>query len=196
MCQTAPTPNGGPCTSDPDGGRHQLCASNVSGYHRHSGTWCSGITSAPHAEGPGFKSQCVHVHNIVRAHMCRCVPRGRSKAIGARPRLGAALDHCPSIQLCICPGKHTQWHHTQAARGPVAQWIRHRPTEPGIAGSSPAGVICRLSRPLSMTRLQDSSIAKVKKTPAPGTGDCSFESRRGPAARLQQLSVCPSGGQA
>jgi hypothetical protein len=27
------------------------------------------------------------------------------------------------------------------AIGPVAQWIRHRPTEPGIAGSSPAGVI-------------------------------------------------------
>ena len=26
--------------------------------------------------------------------------------------------------------------------GPVAQWIRHRPTEPGIAGSSPAGVNC------------------------------------------------------
>ncbi len=25
--------------------------------------------------------------------------------------------------------------------GLVAQWIRHRPTEPGIAGSSPAGVI-------------------------------------------------------
>ena len=24
------------------------------------GTWCSGITSAPHAEGPGLKSQCVH----------------------------------------------------------------------------------------------------------------------------------------
>ena len=23
----------------------------------------------------------------------------------------------------------------------MAQWIRHRPTEPGIAGSSPAGVI-------------------------------------------------------
>ena len=27
------------------------------------------------------------------------------------------------------------------AIGPVAQWIRHRPTEPGMAGSSPAGVI-------------------------------------------------------
>ena len=25
-------------------------------------------------------------------------------------------------------------------QGPVAQWIRHRPTEPGIADSSPAGV--------------------------------------------------------
>ena len=25
------------------------------------------------------------------------------------------------------------------AIGPVAQWIRHRPTEPGIAGSSHAG---------------------------------------------------------
>ena len=24
------------------------------------GTWCSGITSTPHAEGPGLKSQCVH----------------------------------------------------------------------------------------------------------------------------------------
>ena len=26
----------------------------------YMGTWCSGITSAPHAEGPEFKSQCVH----------------------------------------------------------------------------------------------------------------------------------------
>ena len=24
------------------------------------GAWCSGITSASHAEGPGFKSQCAH----------------------------------------------------------------------------------------------------------------------------------------
>ena len=30
----------------------------------------------------------------------------------------------------------------QTSSGPVAKWIRHRPTEPGIAGSSPAGVIC------------------------------------------------------
>ena len=29
---------------------------------KSQGTWCSGITSASHAEGPGFKSQCVHAH--------------------------------------------------------------------------------------------------------------------------------------
>ena len=29
----------------------------------------------------------------------------------------------------------------QDADGPLAQWIKLRPTEPGIAGSSPAGVI-------------------------------------------------------
>ena len=38
---------------------------NGSGIHfirmkKVLGTWCSGITSASHAEGPGFKSQCVH----------------------------------------------------------------------------------------------------------------------------------------
>ena len=25
------------------------------------GTWCSGITSSSHAEGPGFNPQCVHL---------------------------------------------------------------------------------------------------------------------------------------
>ena len=29
--------------------------------HFQKGTWCSGITSAPHAEGPGFKSRCVQI---------------------------------------------------------------------------------------------------------------------------------------
>ena len=29
--------------------------------------------------------------------------------------------------------------------GPVAQWIRHWPTEPGIAASSPAGVMLRVA---------------------------------------------------
>ena len=33
------------------------------------GTWCSGITSASHAEGPGFKSQCVQLCFAVRCLM-------------------------------------------------------------------------------------------------------------------------------
>ena len=32
------------------------------------GTWCSGITSASHAEGPGFKSQCVHILSMRKLH--------------------------------------------------------------------------------------------------------------------------------
>ena len=32
------------------------------------GTWCSGITSASHAEGPGFKSQCVHILSLRKLH--------------------------------------------------------------------------------------------------------------------------------
>ena len=39
------------------------------------------------------------------------------------------------------------------ASGPVAQWIRHRPTEPGIAGSSPAGVICMSIASISLRLL-------------------------------------------
>ena len=30
------------------------------------GTWCSGITSAPHAEGPGFNPQCVHCESCIQ----------------------------------------------------------------------------------------------------------------------------------
>jgi hypothetical protein len=32
--------------------------------------------------------------------------------------------------------------HIGTINGPVAQWTRHRPTEPGIASSRPAGVMC------------------------------------------------------
>ena len=35
----------------------------------------------------------------------------------------------------------------QFSTGPVAQWIRHRPTEPGIAGSNPAGVVVSVAKP-------------------------------------------------
>ena len=46
-----------------------------------TGTWCSGITSASHAEGPGFKSQCVHSC----AAVLQCTLLGPSRARAAAP---------------------------------------------------------------------------------------------------------------
>ena len=45
---------------------------------------------------------------------------------------------CCMTRCTLLPKAANTYKH---ATGPVAQWIRHRPTEPGIAGSSPAGVI-------------------------------------------------------
>lgn len=46
-----------------------------------SGAWCSGITSASHAEGPGFKSQCVHAFHL-------------HSASAALPHGGQAAEYC------------------------------------------------------------------------------------------------------
>ena len=48
--------------------------------------------------------------------------------------------------------------------GPVAQWIRHRPTEPGIAGSSPAGVILL---PVQLLSFHGHASKTLLATPAP-----------------------------
>ena len=56
------------------------------------GTWCSGITSAPHAEGPGLKSQCVHW-------------RVRSAAAAAVGVQGTLLHPCFVLSYyaqCLC----------------------------------------------------------------------------------------------
>ena len=47
------------------------------------GTWCSGITSASHAKGPGFKSQCVHlfVGHPARAALTDASSIGQSVAL-------------------------------------------------------------------------------------------------------------------
>ena len=56
-----------------------------------------------------------------------------------------------AVFLCVCVPAATEvaaplfvfllFSRTVISEGLVAQWIRHRPTEPGIAGSSPAKVI-------------------------------------------------------
>ena len=55
--------------------------------HSLKGTWCSGITSAPHAEGPGFKSQCVHAYQLISPHvpMPSAWPPQSIDATGQRP---------------------------------------------------------------------------------------------------------------
>ena len=61
---------------------------------------------------------------------------------GSNPREASVLEAvCPcSLGSLVCAGTWKGLNYF-VLTGPVAQWIRHRPTEPGIAGSSPAGVI-------------------------------------------------------
>ena len=44
-----------------DGGTEHLRTEQPSGPCSSKGTWCSGITPAQHAGGPGFNPQRVHV---------------------------------------------------------------------------------------------------------------------------------------
>ena len=57
--------------------------------------------------------------------------------------------------------------HIAAAAGPVAQWIRHRPTEPGIAGSSPAGVIFSTSALRAVLLLKLFDLHAIFSSPIP-----------------------------
>ena len=112
-----------------------------------------------------------------------------------------AASHCgvDSSRLTRCTREHCS-HLTLlllSCYGPVAQWIRHRPTEPGIAGSSPAGVIC--TSPEFFTALSSSSShpfrAKTAARPLPGqdfTARISFLVSAKGAADLQLYSPCPS----
>ena len=97
---------------------------------------------------------------LVCEHLCRC-PRHRFQSLVwglSRSSLRTCVDACareanqtigsqrkPAARdtlyeafsfFCRCSSQSLPM-----AVGPVAQWIRHRPTEPGIAGSSPAGVM-------------------------------------------------------
>ena len=64
-----------------------------------------------------------------------------------------------------------------AFNGPVAQWIRHRPTEPGIAGSSPAGVISQAwqtsvsRKPTPNVVRNQPGIRQVPQPPTPRTAE-------------------------
>ena len=70
-----------------------------------------------------------------------------SALICSRPLSGCRARSCSSKNCqrarqcrCFLLANFVETAYPRVS-GPVAQWIRHRPTEPGIAGSSPAGVI-------------------------------------------------------
>ena len=68
-------------------------------------------------------------------------PRGTAGWDGGRGMLcdfSCLAELAPQRLVILLPAR--------SSHGPVAQWIRHRPTEPGIAGSSPAGVIAAAAR--------------------------------------------------
>ena len=54
-----------------------MCGCSCIGAQSQPGTWCSGITPAQHAGGPGFNPQRVHISRVLRglwiqAHHERC----------------------------------------------------------------------------------------------------------------------------
>ena len=58
--------------SDANGLAHEL---------KYVGTWCSGITPAQHAGGPGFNPQCVHLQMTWRVSVANCGGSTSSRAL-------------------------------------------------------------------------------------------------------------------
>ena len=68
------------------------------------------------------------------------------------------------LVLSTCQACVISVREPREAYGPVAQWIRHRPTEPGNAGSSPAGVTFQIlhQRRTRMCSIHLASTSKEK----------------------------------
>ena len=58
LAKALATPSAAHCDVDTKSVTH--APTHTHGLRIPRGTWCSGITSASHAEGPGFNPQCVH----------------------------------------------------------------------------------------------------------------------------------------
>ena len=95
------------------------------------GTWCSGITSASHAEGPGFKSQCVHAQ-------CQSIPprnvcdRQRHAAI---LRLRPCPRALPLAQSPFCGG-HQRGCGASCAQGECCKGSTNSRTATRVRGAN------------------------------------------------------------
>ena len=90
------------------------------------GTWCSGITPAQHAGGPGFKPQCVHCRLMSRMYLdatlggedvCaqRSVEAGHWRRVACmKHRMGAAPGIEPEISSSMLDMSHM--HHCAVCR--------------------------------------------------------------------------------
>ena len=102
-------------------------------------------TQHPAKQGPNMHTQKPATHDAARTPgRPHTQPRSRPSHHQAKPHTHPHTHKSRSI------GRASQmWDHRPKnivrlipASGSVAQWIRHRPTEPGIARSSPAKVTC------------------------------------------------------
>ena len=99
------------------------------------GTWCSGITSASHAEGPGFKSQCVHFSKllcipstmfrlVLRVPLrLRCVAKAWQESDrDSKSDLRLSAHACYWNLQGQADGHMVQWYHTRLACG--RPWVQ------------------------------------------------------------------------
>ena len=108
--------------------RDRLCVSTAS---TGTGTWCSGITSAPHAEGPWFNHQCVR----------SCAPNDTPQF---RSTCGSKLGGNWAAQLQLA-----DWA-AALATARLAQSAERKALNLVVVGSSPTvGVFSRSRAPLT-----------------------------------------------
>ena len=85
--------------------------------------------------GGGRNQHCLH-HGERPPTWLKRHPGGERAFGGPRKASLCRRGRCEKARICNLMAPQSE--------GPVAQWIRHRPTELGIAGSSPAWVMLRL----------------------------------------------------
>lgn len=102
---------------------------HMAGRARSPGSWCSGITSASHAEGPGFKSQWVHslpaspvCHQQQFGNLPSASPASKKKPITQgrqQPRTQARKPYAQTQ----CPA-HARTQHAMCATQPSPRKTR------------------------------------------------------------------------
>jgi hypothetical protein len=125
--------------------------------HARLGAQCRSRSVFPHARAQLGRAPVPSASSLVRSRARVQVPKRTvficttmRRRDNSSPEQTRALSFIASESILPrLPINCLRKHHFNVRRvrrsviGPVAQWIRHRPTEPGIAGSSPAGVIFR-----------------------------------------------------